>query len=402
MDTLNDSSKNSAIGRLLDWFSLKRNVTTMIATVLVLTMGNQIWVRYIPKYLEYFGASTIIIGFYGSIKRLISALYQYPGGVITDKMGSKKALILFSVTSISGYIIYYISKSWELFIVGTFFVLVWDSMSQPAIFALIGETLPKSKRAMGFSVQSILKRIPIILAPPMGGYMIQTFGIEQGIKIGFIVSIVMAMLAVIIQRNFYTRSEKEDRSEEISIFQLWKIMATNLKHLLISDILARVAIAVVDVYIVLYVINILDASPLQYGLMISIQMTTSILCYIPAAKLADTYGRKPFVTATFLFFALFPLTLVILPNVSFLPLAFIVSGLREIGEPARKALIVDLADDRHRGKTIGLYYMIRGALNIPAPIIGGLLWSISPQTPFYLSFVLGIIGVIIFIRSKIG
>lgn len=396
------SSLNSAVARLFDWFSLKRNVTIMVVTVLVLTMGNQIWVRYVPKYLEHLGAGAIIIGFYGSIKRLVSALYQYPGGVITDRMGSKNALILFSVTSISGYIIYYISKSWELFIVGTFFVLVWDSMSQPAIFALIGETLPRSKRAMGFSVQSILKRIPIIIAPPMGGYMILTFGIERGIKIGFTISIVMALLAVMIQRNFYTRRREEEGPEGISIIRLWKVMATNLKHLLISDILARAGSHLVDVYVILYAINILRASPLQFGLMISIQMTASIISYIPAAKLADIYGRKPFVAATFLLFALFPLTLVILPSASFLPLAFIVSGLREIGEPARKALIVDLADDRYRGKMIGLYYLIRGALNIPAPIIGGLLWSISPKTPFYLSFLLGIIGATIFIRSKIG
>jgi len=132
--------------------------------------------------------------------------------------------------------------------------------------------------------------------------------------------------------------------------------------------------------------------------MISIQMTASILSYLPAVKLSDIYGRKPFVTATFLLFALFPITLVLMPDASLLPLAFIVSGLRKIGEPARKALIVDLAKEKYRGKTIGLYYLIRGAINIPAPLIGGLIWSISPQLPFYLSFVIGMIGVLIFHR----
>ena len=132
----------------------------MVVTVLLLTSGNQIWNGYLPKYLEQLGATAIILGIYGSVKQIISALYQYPGGAISDKMGSKNALILFSGISILGYVLYYVSQSWELFIFGTFFVLIWDSMSQPAIFALIGEALSQSKRAMGFSIQSILRRVP--------------------------------------------------------------------------------------------------------------------------------------------------------------------------------------------------------------------------------------------------
>ena len=64
-------------------------------------------------------------------------------------------------------------------------------------------------------------------------------------------------------------------------------------------------------------------------------------------------------------------------------------------------MIVDLAKAEHRGRTIGLYYLIRGVTNIPAPLIGGLMWPISPQFPFYLAFLIGMIGVLIFHRSAI-
>jgi len=97
-------------------------------------------------------------------------------------------------------------------------------------------------------------------------------------------------------------------------------------------------------------------------------MTTSILSYIPAAKFADLYGRRPFIMLTFTFFALFPLMLVLTPNTTLLPLAFIVVGLREIGESARKALIVDLAEKSHKGRSIGLYYSIREGIVVSAPI----------------------------------
>jgi len=213
---------------------------------------------------------------------------------------------------------------------------------------------------------------------------------------------IMAIFATVMQKGLYIEKKREDPLSEISIMELWKIMSADLKRLLMADIFARISSNMIGVYIVLYVLNILKASPLHYGLMISVQMTTSILSYIPAAKLSDTYGRKPFVTATFLFFALFPITLVLMPNASLLPLALIVLGLREMGEPARKALIVDLAEEEYRGKTIGLYYLIRGATNIPAPLLGGLLWSISSHLPFYLAFIIGIVGVLIFRRVAVS
>jgi len=62
-------------------------------------------------------------------------------------------------------------------------------------------------------------------------------------------------------------------------------------------------------------------------------------------------------------------------------------------------LIVDQAEKEQRGKTIGLYYFVRETTNIPAPLIGGLLWSISPQSPFYIACLIGTIEVAIFVNS---
>ncbi|MCS7365616.1 MAG: MFS transporter [archaeon GB-1867-035] len=114
---------------------------------------------------------------------------------------------------------------------------------------------------------------------------------------------------------------------------------------------------------------------LDFGLFIFIQMTTYIP---PAARLAEIYDKKPLVVMTFTFFSLFPLTFILILNANLLPLAFIIAGLREIGKPARKALIVDLAGNENRGKTIGFYYMIRGFTNILSPFFGGFLWTIFP------------------------
>ena len=134
----------------------------------------------------------------------------------------------------------------------------------------------------------------------------------------------------------------------------------------------------------------------RYGALIAIQMTTSILVYLPAGKIADRIGRKPFVIATFFSFALFPVAIIFAANFSMLVGAFIIGGLREIGEPSRKAMIVDFARDDLRARSVGLYYLVRSISITPAAAIGGLLWKITPQTPFVVAGIIGIIGTIVF------
>ncbi len=58
----------------------------MVVAISMLTLGTQLWSKYVPKYLELLNASTLIIGLYGSLESALSALYQYPGGVLADRM----------------------------------------------------------------------------------------------------------------------------------------------------------------------------------------------------------------------------------------------------------------------------------------------------------------------------
>jgi MFS family permease len=147
---------------------------------------------------------------------------------------------------------------------------------------------------------------------------------------------------------------------------------------------------------ILYVTNVQHFSIAQYGTLIAVQMITSILVYIPAGKLADRVGRKPFVIATFLSFALFPIAVIGASSFPFLVLAFVVGGLREIGEPARKAMIVDFAEDDVRARSVGLYYLVRSLCITPAAAIGGLLWQIAPEIPFVVAGIIGMIATAVF------
>ena len=78
-------------------------------------------------------------------------------------------------------------------------------------------------------------------------------------------------------------------------------------------------------------------------------------------------------------------------------LAFAVGGLREFGEPARKAMITELAPPECRTQAIGIYWAVRSLGIMPAPLVGGLLWFFfNPRVLLWSAGALGVVGALLF------
>jgi MFS family permease len=357
-------------------------------------LGEELWKRFLPKYLDVLGAPVLAIGLYGTLRDFLDGLYQYPGGWIADRYGPRRALTLFVALAAAGYGVYSAAPSWHFIFIGIFFVMAWSAMASPTLFAVVGEALPPGRRAMGFTVQAIVRRVPIVVAPALGGLAISTFGVRQGVRLGLAVTIVLAALTLAVISA--VRVPAIAVPDTTNMRGVWRSLPPTFRRLLLSDVFIRTCEGLVDVFIVLYVTNILSLSTAQFGFLVGVQTVTSILIYIPAAHIADSIGRKPFVIATFLAFSLFPVAVVSSHTLPQLVGAFIVGGLREIGEPARKALIVDLAQPHLRARSVGLYYLVRSCAIAPAGFIGGVLWRVSPDIPFYVACAVGLVGTSIF------
>jgi MFS family permease len=361
------------------------------ATTFLLGCGENLWRRFIPKYLESLGAPVPIIGLFGTTEDFLDGVYQYPGGWFADRFGRRRALLAFILLAALGYVVYWIAPAWPLAFLALALVMAWDSMASPTLFAVVGDALPTHKRTMGFTVQSVLRRVPIILAPSLGGLAVARLGIRGGVRLGLVVSLVIAIGTLAVVSHVRIPVVRDERPTTMR--HVWATFPTPLRRLLASDVCIRTCDALVDVFLVLYAVNVVGVSAPRFGVLVAVQALTAILVYIPAARVAEHTGKRPFVIATFVAFALFPLAVVSASNFGWLVVAFVVGGLREIGEPARKALIIDYAAPAMRARVVGLYYLCRSVAIAPAAFIGGLLWQISPAVPFYFATAVGMVGV---------
>jgi MFS family permease len=373
---------------------LERNVVAVSAATFLLALGENLWKRFLPKYLEALGAPVTAIGLFGTCQDFLDGVSQYPGGWIGDRYGRRRALLLFVTLAMVGYALYWCAPSWPVVFLGLAFVMAWSSMASPTLFAVIGDALPKERRAMGFTVQSVLRRIPIAVAPTAGGLVIATYGIVDGVRLGLIFTLALAALTLATVRRVDIAIVRDEAPT--NVLAVWSSLPSPLRRLLGSDILIRTCEGLVDVFLVLYAINVIGIGAPSYGVLIGVQTITSIVSYFPAARMADRIGRKPFVIATFVAFAAFPVAVVLANDSPTLVLAFVVGGLREIGEPARKAMIVDLVRPSLRARSVGLYYLIRSVSIAPAAFLGGVLWNMTPALPFWTAGAIGAVGVIVF------
>lgn len=381
--------------RLSGFLGVNSSMASMLIMVILIGMGEKMAERFLPLYLMALGGSIYAVGFLNAMDNFLSAIYSFPGGYLADKLGYKKSLMLFTVIALFGYAIVILIPTWQAVLVGCVFFISWTAISLPAIMSLVAQVMKKEKRTMGVTLHSLVRRIPMALGPIIGGLLIGAYGKVEGIRIAFCLAFILGILSLLVQ-YFFIEDNGGKNEAHLHLREIYSSFTPGLRGLLLSDILIRFAEQIPYAFVVLWVVELNKISALRFGILTTVEMITAILVYIPVAYMADKYGKKPFVLITFGFFTLFPLVLYFSHTFTALVFAFIIRGLKEFGEPTRKALIMDLAPENLKAATFGTYYLIRDIIVAVAALSSAYLWNISPGTNFMTAFACGLIGMILF------
>lgn len=382
--------------KLRDFLGLQGNVVALLLMVILVGMGEKMAERFLPIYLIALGGSTIAIGALNGMDNLLSALYSFPGGYLSDRIGYKQALLVFNLIAIGGYAIVVAFPVWQAVLIGALFFISWSAISLPATVGLLSAVLPANKRTMGITMHSLVRRVPMALGPILGGLLIVRYGEVDGVRLGFSFAILLSLISILFQQRMIEEGHSPIPSINKNPLRLFGAMSGKMRRLLVADILVRFCEQIPYAFVVVWVVNVLGISPVQFGLLTGIEMATAMLIYVPIAYLADRSTKKPFVVLTFGFFTLFPLMLLASRSFGWLVVAFIVRGLKEFGEPTRKALIVDLSPEEQRGSVFGAYYLFRDVIVSLAAFGGAFLWNLSPQVNFISAAAFGLLGTLYF------
>ncbi|RAW44376.1 MFS transporter [Halorubrum sp. 48-1-W] len=431
-----DTGSSGALDAFRRFFALERDVLVLSLAMFAFSLGFQMTSRYLPEYMAALGASGFVVGLYGTAGNLISAVYPYPGGAVSDRIGSRYALTLFGLLSTLGFAVWLVAPSigtvavggvavppWAWIFVGLFLAQAWKSFGLGATFAVVKQATDPSKLAAGFASTETFRRTAFLVGPVLAAVLI---GLHPAFTMSFryvlAVAVVFGAVGTVVQHVLYDASEDSfgDSFEGIARIRTdLREMPDTLWPLLIGDTLVRFANGMVYVFFVLVITQFyevgfdatlgaggvsyaVDLSPEAFfGYLLGVEMLVALATMAPAAKLAERVGLKPIVAVGFLVYGTFPVVLIAGPDVLepvfslqwALVFVFAFSGLRFAGLPSHKALIVGPAERDAGGRVTGTYYLLRNTIVIPSAAIGGYLWDfVSPEVAFTIAAVIGVVG----------
>ncbi len=405
-----------------DWLGLNTSTLALLGTILLVTAATELWSPVIPQYLKTLrnkagegdAWTIIIIGLYGMYRDGLEALNYYVGGAIAGRFNTRRALLFFNVLPFVGLGLLFLWRSQAAVFVAIPFIFAWDSIAGPATITVVGDALPPDRRTMAFSMQSIFRRVSRIVAYCISGLLIYSFGAENGVRADVLVAIFFVVAAAGLQLRYMRTASRDAVVTLQHPRHLLRSFSPDLRRLLAADIFARWAEGLAGPFIILYCVPILSpdvaiGTASYQSVLLNVQAVTNIVLYIVIGPLASREGlaKKPYIGLTFLFFALFPISLVLFGQpfgFAGLILAFVVGGLRELGEPARKAMIADLVPVDMRTQAIGMYWSARCVAVMWASPVGALLWllgdhfhpGLGPLITFLTAGLIGLLGAALF------
>jgi MFS family permease len=424
----------SARATLRQFFALERDVLVLSLSMFAFSLGFQMTGRYLPRYMSLLGAGGVAIGLYGSVGNLVSAVYPYPGGALSDRIGSRIALTAFGLASTVGFLVWLFAPVFGVVtlpgftvgpvdvdgvvlpigvFLGLFLAQAWKSFGLGATFAIVKQSVAPSRLATGFASTETVRRLAFLVGPLLAAALIAAFGFAQGFEYVLAVAAVFGLVATVAQHLLYDASDDTvgDSFEGVGqVVEDLRAMPDELPPLLVGDTLVRFANGMVYVFFVIVVTEFLAVgvtlpvvgrlSPdAFFGVLLGVEMVIALASMVPVAKLAERVGLKPVVALGFAVYAVFPVLLINAPaDPLVVAVLFAFSGLRFAGLPAHKALIVGPAERDAGGRVTGAYYLLRNTVTIPSALLGGWLYdAYSPELAFGLATAVGVVGVVVFL-----
>ncbi|SDF90921.1 MFS transporter [Halorientalis regularis] len=424
----------SVLGTLRAFFALERDVLVLSVAMFAFSLGFQMTGRYVPRYMSLLGAGGLAIGLFGTVGNLVSAVYPYPGGAVSDRIGSRLALTAFGLASTVGFLVWLAAPlvgtvtvdpsvlplvTVEAVVLpvgiflGLFLAQAWKSFGLGATFAVVKQAVPPERLATGFASTETVRRLAFLVGPLLAAALIAVYGFDLGFRAVLLVAAAFGLVATVAQHVLYDAGGDSLGKSFAGLSAIradLRSMPPALPPLLAGDTLVRFANGMVYVFFVIVVTEFLavDATlPLVgylspdalFGVLLAVEMVVALASMVPMARIADRVGLKPVVALGFSVYAIFPILLINAPaDPLVVGLLFAFSGLRFAGLPAHKALIVGPAEQDAGGRVTGAYYLLRNTLTIPSALVGGYLYdAASPELAFGVATAIGLVGTGVFL-----
>ena len=372
----------------------KGNYAIVVVSWILIDFAFELPATYYALFLNDLHATETIIGLIGFASLIAMASVQFPGGYLADKFGRKWLISSMSFGVAFCYVLYAIAPSWHLIMFGAV-LLGFVSMYDPAVNAIIADSLPPEKRGMGFGIVMLIVTASSTPAPAFAGLLRSQFGLVQGMRIGYGIVVGLWLVAAILRlrlKETIANPRKPHLKELLHAyptslkesFGVWEKVPRSMFYLLLAFVSFNFGWAAVQLYLVKYAVSEIGISEEFWPVMLMALFVTTLVLAVPAGKTVDKFNRKIPLLVGFVA-AIVSLWLFVKGDLVQLFLSLVIFGVAQVvARAAYSSLEADLTPREQRGKVSGFRnlatYIAIGVGNL----VGGVLYEhFSPQLPFF-------------------
>ena len=387
------------LGTLKREFSFIRgNYAVLVASWIIVDFAMELPATYYGLYVLGLGATETILGVIGLSQFLALASLQFPGGYLADKYGRKWLISTMTFGVALSFTLYAVAPSWPFILIGAVLMSIFNSVYQPALSAMISDSLPAERRGMGFSIVMLIASASTTPSPAVAALLRANFGLIDGMRVAYGIVVVLFLIAAFF-RLFKLKetivSTSKPRLNEIvhsyptalkESFSVWGKVPKSMFYLFVSFMIVIFGFSSMSLYTVIYATKVILIDEITWGLISAIVPITTIALAIPIGKLVDKTQRKIPILASLL---LFGLTMWVFVNgdLAKVAVSLILLGAGNVMLNASfGALQTDLTPKEQRGKVNGFINFANFIVMAIGSLLGGYLYEhVSPQTPFMLA-----------------
>lgn len=363
---------------------------------------GRLYTASFPIIREEFSLSIQQLGVLAAIPPLCQALLSIPSGVLTDRIGSKRMLLLSLLFAVGGSLLAATASTPFMLIVAASLVYLNTTIYHPASYSFTTRLFDRDDRPKALGIHGAGGTFGVALGPLTLSVFLGLLGLSWR-HVYFFWAIPISLGALLIMRlpddepagvNDAERSAPlPDPGEPASL------LTRGMMMFLIFTAVRTIAGQMISTFMPLYIVDVKGFAVEQVGVVVSSSSLTGLLAAPLGGFLAARFGSKRWLSASIVMSLTMLSVLTVVPGgIAFVIVYMTYGFVGTLGMAARSALIANLTPSSQRGIGYALLFLPGSIMGAIAPVVAANLIDLFGMARLFpVSIVVSIIGLVILV-----
>lgn len=366
-------------------------LTILLSNLFIAFLGIGLVIPVLPTIMNELHLTGTIVGYLVAAFAITQLLVSPIAGQWVDKFGRKRMIVIGLIVFSLSELLFGLGKTVEILFASRLLGGVSAAFIMPAVTAFIADitTLETRSKALGYMSAAI--NTGFIIGPGIGGFLA-----EIGTRVPFfaaaILALVAAILSMITLREPERNVEEDDSSVKTNRFK--RIFAPIYFIAFMIIFITSFGLAAFDSIFSLFVDHKFGFTPKDIAIIITGgALVGAIGQVVLFDKLTKIFGEIRLIRYCLIFAAIFVWLMTVAHTYFFILFVtiFVFVGF-DLMRPAVTSYLSKVAGNE-QGYVGGMNSMFTSIGNVFGPIIGGFLFDVNLDYPFYFAAIALVVGI---------